>query len=685
MEFLYPNMLYGLFAIAIPILVHLFNFRKYKKVYFSNVEMLQSIHKKTKKQSELKHLLILLFRILTIIAIVLAFSKAYIPNENSSTHQQEQQLVSIYIDNSFSMTHEGENGSLLNEAQNMALEILESYNQSDLFHLITNDMLGRHHRWFNKMEMSENIMDIQAIHLQQSLQDVFQRELMLRHQESKYDKALLYVLSDFQKSASDLHSLPIDSNLIVRFIPLQNNPVNNISIDSLWFENPIQLYNSISVIHALISNSSQEKQQQIPLRLFINGQQKTVISIDLNPKESKTIDLSFTNEKTGVFQGKLEIDDYPIIFDDQFFFVFQVRNNFNISMIYQDKANPYIEHLFKNDSLIKWNAYYWKSVNYQKLATQDLIILNELQEMGSGLQQELSQYLKNGGQILIIPSSQAENKAINGFLKSHKAPLFATMDTNKVRLGSIEKQIPFFHQVFEKHIRKQEQGQKLNLPIFKHYFPIQTSSQKKSQKLLQTRSRKCILSATPYEHGKIYQLAVPLHLRFSNLPEHALLVPLFYQIIFQNSAHTRLYEQIGSGKTININVDNAQNEVVHIKQNETDWIPEIKRKNKNQFVLQNIKWPHDGIFRIVLNNQEINKIAVNYSRSESDFAVYTANDLMQQIANEGYTNIQVLKAKREQLTSRIIQLDEGISLWKYFLILAILFIFVESLLMRIWK
>ena len=40
MQFLSPLFLIGLAAVAVPIVVHLFNFRRYKKVYFSNVDFL---------------------------------------------------------------------------------------------------------------------------------------------------------------------------------------------------------------------------------------------------------------------------------------------------------------------------------------------------------------------------------------------------------------------------------------------------------------------------------------------------------------------------------------------------------------------------------------------------------------------------------------------------------------------
>ncbi len=62
---------------------------------------------------------------------------------------------------------------------------------------------------------------------------------------------------------------------------MQNNPVNNLAVDSLWFEYPVQLPQTVSVVKVKLSNYGEEDQQQIPLRLFIGEQQKTVISVDL--------------------------------------------------------------------------------------------------------------------------------------------------------------------------------------------------------------------------------------------------------------------------------------------------------------------------------------------------------------------------------------------------------------------
>ena len=82
MKFLYPQFLYALTALAIPIIIHLFNFRKFKTIYFSNVRFLKEVKQQTKAQSELKHLLILLSRLLAITSLVLAFAQPYIPENN---------------------------------------------------------------------------------------------------------------------------------------------------------------------------------------------------------------------------------------------------------------------------------------------------------------------------------------------------------------------------------------------------------------------------------------------------------------------------------------------------------------------------------------------------------------------------------------------------------------------------
>ena len=149
-----PQLLFGLFAIAIPILIHLFNFRKHENVFFSSIRFLEEIKTKNNKKRNIKNLLILISRIFAISFLVLAFAKPYIP-VNKEVDLSED--IFIYLDNSFSMDAISEQGRLLDIAKNKAIEITRSYSGSSKFYLITNDFLNTHNKGYSKENFKQAI------------------------------------------------------------------------------------------------------------------------------------------------------------------------------------------------------------------------------------------------------------------------------------------------------------------------------------------------------------------------------------------------------------------------------------------------------------------------------------------------------------------------------------------------
>ena len=144
-----PQILYFLFAIAIPIIIHLFNFRKHKVVYFSSIRFLKEINEEKKAVSTIKQYLILLSRILALAAIVLAFANPYIPNSDNTLLNKN---TIIYIDNSFSMNDISEKGRLLDIAKEKALQIVESESEENNFWIITNNFSSSENINKNKKE-----------------------------------------------------------------------------------------------------------------------------------------------------------------------------------------------------------------------------------------------------------------------------------------------------------------------------------------------------------------------------------------------------------------------------------------------------------------------------------------------------------------------------------------------------
>jgi L-asparagine transporter-like permease len=145
MQFVYPSFLFALFAIAIPIIIHLFHFRRYKKIVFSDLRFLKQVQEQNKAKQKLKDWLVLLSRILAIIFLVLAFAQPFLPADNATT-LKGRKAISIFVDNSFSMNNEGKEGNLLEAAKNKARAIVNAYGNDDQFQILSQDLEGRHQR-----------------------------------------------------------------------------------------------------------------------------------------------------------------------------------------------------------------------------------------------------------------------------------------------------------------------------------------------------------------------------------------------------------------------------------------------------------------------------------------------------------------------------------------------------------
>ena len=211
MNFVYPDFLFALFALAIPIIIHLFNFKKFKRVEFSNVAFLKEIKQESKSKSRLKEWLILFSRLLAITFLVLAFAQPYIPVSEKQTISGDK-AVSIYIDNSFSMNGTGNKGRLLDMAKQYVYKIIDSYPAGQKFQLITSDLDGNTYRSFSKETIEEQLAELDDSPNSLVIDEVLKKqENWLIEQNVKAMDS--YVISDFQRSSMTNLNVVLDTSI----------------------------------------------------------------------------------------------------------------------------------------------------------------------------------------------------------------------------------------------------------------------------------------------------------------------------------------------------------------------------------------------------------------------------------------------------------------------------------------
>lgn len=696
MSFTYPAFLFALSAIAIPIIIHLFNFRKSKTVYFSNIRFLKEVKQETQAKSKLKHLLVLAARILAITFLVLAFAQPFIPVENKKIIVGDK-AISIFIDNSFSMDAVNKNGRLFDDAKKRALEIVSTYKATDRFQLLTNDFEGKHQRLVNKEEFIELLDEIKISPATRSIAEIASRQMdILLQSENKnlpermnsFIQAgkLSFIISDFQKSIVNIHELKNDTSINFNFIPLTAAEKSNVFIDTCWFETPVRQLGQAEKLHVRIKNVSDKELENNSIKLFINGTQKTPASFTVGKDSETEVVLSFVSKEAGVQHCRVELNDYPVTFDDTFYFSFEVAKNIPVLCINGSEKtteSAYLNTLFGGDSLFVLSNVSENKLDYSTLSNNKLIVLNELKTISSGLGQELKRFMSNGGSVLIFPNTESDLASYKEFLLSARANYYERTDTINTKVEKINLDHHIYKDVFDK---KTFSATNLDLPKVTEYYQISKTTRSNEEYLLKLQNGNVFLSKYNVDKGKLYISAVPLS-SGSNFSKHAIFVPTLYKIGMYSQNTQPLFYIIGKDQTIETKNVLTGESVYHIRGVNTnfDIIPEHKIVDAKTDIFFHNQITEAGNYNLYANKTPVTGLSFNFNRKESDLSHFAEDELKQEIDKYNYLNINVLNLTEKNITESLTEIDQGKKLWKLCLILALLFLVMEVLLLRLMK
>ena len=680
MRFINPYVLFGLLAIAIPVIVHLFNFRRYKIFYFSNTRFLQTVLQQTHKQSKIRKLIILSLRILAITAIVLAFARPYIPNSDFKDASINSCVV-VYVDNSFSMENEAVNGNLLDEAKEKAKAIAQAYPTSNKYMLVTNDFESKHQQFLSQDEMIQEIDAIAVSPVTKTINEVFSyiaRDLNKQNIASKK----IYYISDFQTVNIDRDRLNMDSNTTIYLSPLKSNKINNLFIDTLWIDCPSPRFKQQATLHAIVKNTSEETVEKLPVRLFVNKSQKALATIDVAAKGFAETQLNFVISDEYIQNGYVEITDQPIVFDDKMYFSFSASPQSAVLSIYDQKENPFIHALFASDSEVVYQSTSYKNINYNQIKDQNLIIVEQMDNIPSGFIQEMSQYVQHGGNLLIVAPA-AEKTYNNALNQALGVTSLGMLNTNKTAVSALNLQSNLYKNVFETY------PENINLPVVHQYFVADKTVSANKETLIRLENGDDFLIAQQVEEGNVYLLAVALNESFSNFQQHATFVPTVYNMSWGSSFQNLLYNIIGSNTGFKLsNVQLSNEAVLEVKSvnNLHAFIPEMMRGMQGVQLLVRNQIRDAGNYLIYDKDSIIAGISFNYNRKESEMNFLSDKDIQVYIEQNSLKNMFLMDIQHKSATFIAQQINAaGRMLHALFIVLALLFLLAETVLLRMWK
>ena len=673
MNFLFPLFIAASLVIGIPILIHLFNFRKYKKVLFPDIRFLKELQEQTQKSSRLKHLLILASRILAVLSLVFAFAQPFFSKDKEKITQGPK-AVSIYVDNSFSMGVEKNAISLVDLAKGKAKEIIETYSSSDQFQILTNDFAYNENRFLTKGEALRFLSTIQVSATTRNAEIILEKQKQLLQTEHGFKKQIVFI-SDFQKN-NFKPNLTIDDSTQKFFVRVNANAINNISLDTLYFESPTILLNEPNNIVVKLKNNSNEE-ANTSLTLMDNNQLKSVVNVSLKGNELKTENISFTTSKAGYQNIKVFIQDNPIRFDDTFFVAGKVSSNFSVLVLNQNNANAFLNSVFKPNTQFRMDNNNVTSFNASLLSNYSLVVLNSVTALSEPLSNALLNFAQKGGSILVFAPQNNSTNGINTFLTKTAGCNFSNYDTNKLFVTSYNKTHSIFKDIFVKT------PENIEFPIVYKHFIISKAALSSEQKLFTFSNGDAFLSSYKIGAGTMYVCGSSAEISASNFPKSYWFLPIIYKMAFMNANNS--INALTLGKNASFTIENnkvSDKTIYHVAGNGVDAIPEQRSiGSKIQLnINQGIK--EAGLYSVYLEgSKDSNFVGINYNRAESIMDFWTMKELKN---NSTIKNAEWLE-DNINASSTVNELQHGIPLWKVCILLALLFLLIEILLIRLMK
>ncbi len=673
MQFLYPGYLFGLFMIAIPIIIHFFNFQKAKKVYFTNVAFLKTIKEETNARNKIKHLLVLLSRILFIIFLVITFAQPYLPREQAQA-VNEGNSVSIYLDNSYSLENERNNKKLLDIGVDYVGEIAKLFQVQSTFQLLDNTFEGQPGFFYAKDKLLEQLTEFTYANISRKLEEVKQKQLNNMAKGGAATRQHIFYLSDFQQSTvGDLSQLLWDSLNYFYMIPLTADSESNLYIDSVWLEKPFIRPLENNLCHVRIINTGEKDLEEKIVKLYIDNKQVSSSTLDFKANGSKDISLHFSIKSSGIKNCKVSIEEYPISFDNDFYFTLNTAPEVRIVVLSYDQ-NPYLASVYSNEDFFSMRTFTPLTIDYHALQNADLIILDGLNRIDNALLIALEEALQKGTHLAVFPGANVDSNAYSRLVNTPLNIVNTQAVSQRYAVALPAKKEPFFQGVFA------QVNASMSMPQVQ---PLLTwASAEKT--LLRLKNNYPFLSLWSRKKGKVLLFCSSLNTQFSNFARHALFVPVMYKMaIYAKAPSEKLYYSF-SDRTAQIKLDGIEkSRLFKLSTQDVEIIP--AQRVVGQSLLINI--PASGLqagnyaVKQVYTDSTYSYISFNYASYESQIHYYSAEELKGFFAN--YPNVQIFEnTDSREFVQKFQDINKAVPLWRYALILALLCLVAEVLLIR---
>lgn len=620
-------------------------------------------------------------RLLFIISLVLAFAQPYWKSNQDA--KSGIQVTAIYVDNSYSMTAQGTEGSLFSECREIAKNIVNKSHSRTRFFICTNALSGLERTMHTKATAIQFLDQIQQNRTPRTLETVlnFQAEYLRRYhsENASISKVDQFILSDFQKSSFKINQFSPKFDLFATKFHLVKaiaQKTENRFIDSVWTETPVHKPGDQVKFWFRVHNYGEQKAENVPITLLLEGKKRmTNLTIDANASANSYFTVSPTT--SGYLEGKISLSDPIITWDDDFYFTHHNAASAKVLILQGEIALNNAWKVFQTEPYYQASTIPSQSFKARDLKYNDLLILNELNSIPSGLSESVKQFVQQGGSVFIIPSNESNIPEYNELLRSLQLGTFNGKAQQGNQVAELSYKSMFFRNMFEK------EKNDLNLPLIQSVYAQRSANQSNAEVLIKLRNNLPLL-VHQRTNGNVFLFTASPAQSNGGYYRHALYPSMLLRAAELSIRALPSSFVLGNSSSFAIEYEGNSDQPIKLTQNEESYVPKQMQQGTMVYVQLNtpelLERMKEGIYT-VKGNVELAKIGINLNRDESIPTYIPKEDIMDAFEAKGIKEVS-FQTMDQGANSLDVEIDKPSSFWEIFVILALLFLLLEMAILK---
>ena len=455
MGFLNAIFMFGLVAMAVPIIIHLLNRRRIRKIRFSSLEFLSELAKRRMRKINLRRILILILRTLAVMLLVFAFARPTLRSAGFLIPGKAPKNVIVCLDVSYSMGVNHEIGTALTMARELAHSIVDQAGKNDLLNLVL--FSDRPEELLEKGTRNRNLIKTAIDNAEPSAETTAIDRAITRAFElvdrSDVDNGEIYVVSDFRFNA--------DSTIVTRrgpapgqkehvrvyLIPVYEEDADNVSIDRVTVPRKLLRPGEVIRVGVAISNHSREHPANFPLELSVGGKRKAEKVINLAPSAATTVTFPISFTEWGSYQCRVSKNRDRLPIDDDRHFILEVSKSVPVTLVRgirqtteeQTASFFYLEKALNPRGTTE-GEFTVKTIDQRDLTAAALpkrgvVVWTNPQNLETRRLALLERYVKRGGSLMIFLGESDRRLWNNRRFRQFVGMRAADRKTNQLREG----------------------------------------------------------------------------------------------------------------------------------------------------------------------------------------------------------------------------------------------------------